>query len=53
MQRGEKYDETLFILTMAVLLPISALGGKKKQKDSTDWLNAPTPDGSPTTQANQ
>jgi hypothetical protein len=47
----------LTILTTAILLPASAFAGKKKdradnpapqQTDGTDWLNAPTPDGSPT-----
>ena len=42
--------KTGIILTLAILLPLSALAGKKKQQqsDGTDWLNAPTPDGSPT-----
>lgn len=30
----------------AILLPAAAFTGKKK--DKTDWLDAPTPDGSPT-----
>jgi hypothetical protein len=44
----------LIILTMAILLPAVAFAGQpqdSKQKppqDTTDWLNAPTPDGSPT-----
>jgi hypothetical protein len=39
------------ILMVTVLLALSAFAGKKKPQDiqdSTDWLNAPTPDGSPT-----
>jgi hypothetical protein len=40
------------ILLLAILLPPSAFAGSRKkqapQPDSTDWLNAPTPDGSPT-----
>ena len=42
----------LAILMIGALLPASAFAGKKKQdstpQDATDWLNAPTPDGSPT-----
>lgn len=41
----------LTIFTIALLLPAAAFAGKKKSasaQDNTDWLNAPTPDGSPT-----
>jgi len=40
--------KSVVFLVVAILLPLSAFAGKKKQQDSTDWLNAPTPDGSPT-----
>lgn len=50
--------KTGIFLTLAILLPLSAFAGRKKQppqpestqqqQDGTDWLNAPTPDGSPT-----
>jgi hypothetical protein len=44
--------KTILVLTVAILLPLSAFAGKKKDssqpQDTTDWLNAPTPDGSPT-----
>lgn len=41
--------KNILVLLAAILLPLSAFGAKKKQpQDSTDWLNAPTPDGSPT-----
>jgi hypothetical protein len=40
--------KSVIVLVVAILLPLSALSGKKKRQDSTDWLNAPTPDGSPT-----
>ena len=42
--------KTGMILALAILLPLSAFAGKKKQppQPDTDWLNAPTPDGSPT-----
>jgi hypothetical protein len=42
------------ILMLAILVSLSAFAGKKKQQDNqdnaggVDWLNAPTPDGSPT-----
>jgi hypothetical protein len=42
----------LITLAIAILLPVSAFSAKKKDSspppDATDWLNAPTPDGSPT-----
>jgi hypothetical protein len=40
----------LAILAIAILLPVAALAAKKKDQaqTGTDWLNAPTPDGSPT-----
>jgi len=42
--------KTGIILMLAILLPLSAFADKKKRppQDNTDWLNAPTPDGSPT-----
>jgi hypothetical protein len=51
-----KVKKTGMILMLAILLPLSAFAGQKKQQDGTekqqpdgtDWLNAPTPDGSPT-----
>lgn len=36
------------IVAIAILLTGSAFAGGKKDKNSADWLNAPTPDGSPT-----
>ncbi len=39
------------VLVVAIMLPLSAFAKKKPQQDSkdeTEWLNAPTPDGSPT-----
>jgi len=48
---GEKsVKKTIAVLVVSILLPLSAFAAKKKQaqQDSTDWLNAPTPDGSPT-----
>ncbi len=42
----------LLIFAVAILLPVAAFAGHKKDspqpQDTTDWLNAPTPDGSPT-----
>lgn len=40
----------LVVVAIAVLLPCAALAAKKKDQpqNGTDWLNAPTPDGSPT-----
>jgi len=50
--------KNLTVLLIAILLPLSAFAGSRKkqaqpdsagqQQDGTDWLNAPTPDGSPT-----
>ena len=49
--------KAIVVLIIAILLPLSAFAGRKKQapqpdstqqQDGTDWLNAPTPDGSPT-----
>ena len=48
---GEKsVKKTIAVLVVSILLPLSAFAARKKQaqQDSTDWLNAPTPDGSPT-----
>jgi hypothetical protein len=36
------------ILAIAMFLPVVAFAAKKKGQNSTDWLDAPTPDGSPT-----
>lgn len=40
----------LVVVTIAMLIPAAALAAKKKDQpqNGTDWLNAPTPDGSPT-----
>jgi hypothetical protein len=43
---GTTMKKSLTVLAIVILLALSAFAGKKK--DSTDWLNAPTPDGSPT-----
>jgi hypothetical protein len=55
LQAGDNaMKKTLLILAVAMLLPIAAFAGKKKDSpppDTTDWLNAPTPDGSPTLRA--
>jgi len=45
--------KSVIVLVVAILLPLAAFADKKKQPppgstDITDWLNAPTPDGSPT-----
>jgi hypothetical protein len=44
-----KMKKIILVLAVVILLPLSAFAAKKKpQADSPDWLNAPTPDGSPT-----
>lgn len=40
--------KSLWFLMLTVSLSVSAFAGKKKEQNTTDWLNAPTPDGSPT-----
>src|ERR1700744_682859 len=47
----KRMKKTLITLTIAFLLPVAAFASHKKNaspQDSIDWLNAPTPDGSPT-----
>jgi hypothetical protein len=48
MEVGTAMKKTLQILLVTILLPGAAFAGKKKDQNATNWLDAPTPDGSPT-----